>query len=72
MTTIDIPSYLTHATGFERMLIRVAATLDHVVAVRLERRAAGAGAPSRAAAPASALDVRASSTLLAPVANQLR
>lgn len=72
MSVIEIRSSLTHATGFERMLIRVASTLDHVVAARVERRAAGAAAPSRAVASASALDVSASSTLRAPVINQLR
>ena len=72
MTAIHASHALAPATPFERLLLRTAAQLDHVVAVRLERRVTGAAAPGRTVAPASALDVRASSTLLAPVGNQLR
>ncbi len=84
MTAIHVSHLLAPATTFERLLLRTAAQLDHVVAVRVERRAKGIAAPGRAVAPASsprsticarpssALDVHASSTLLAPVSNQLR
>ncbi|WP_404433120.1 hypothetical protein LG299_02245 [Microbacterium lacus] len=73
MTAIHPTHLLAPATRFERLLLHTAATLDHVVAVRLERRATGAqAAPRRAAVTDSALDVRANATLLAPVANQLR
>lgn len=72
MTAIHVSHLLAPATTFERLLLRTAAQLDHVVAVRVERRAKGVAAPGRAVAPASALDVHASSTLLAPVSNQLR
>jgi len=67
MTAIHTPHVLSPATRFERFLLRTAAQLDHVVAVRLERRAVRAAAVGRVADPASALDVHARAALHAPV-----
>lgn len=71
MTAIHATHPLSPVTPFERMLLRTAAVLDHAVSVRLERRAAGP-AISRVPAAGAALDIRATATLWAPVANQLR
>ena len=38
MTAIPAARVIAHATPFERTLLRAASTLDHFVAMRLERR----------------------------------